>query len=82
MEAIQKPPILIRKEDLKITEQNLIIQLNGSAYTFAFNDISKPLAEASLAVKQNYRLSPSGYGLHWPDIDEDLSVTGLFKGIL
>lgn len=26
---------------------------------------------------QQYWLSPSGYGLHWPEVDEDLSVDGL-----
>jgi hypothetical protein len=25
---------------------------------------------------KNYEISPSGYGIHWPDIDEDLSVYG------
>jgi hypothetical protein len=29
------------------------------------------------SVKNNYILSPSGYGIHWPDIDEDLSIDGL-----
>jgi hypothetical protein len=25
---------------------------------------------------ENFEISPSGYGIHWPDIDEDLSVLG------
>jgi hypothetical protein len=28
----------------------------------------------------NFQISPSGYGIHWPDIDEDLSVEGLLSG--
>ncbi len=26
-----------------------------------------------------YRISPSGYGIHWPLIDEDLSINGILR---
>jgi hypothetical protein len=29
---------------------------------------------------QNFRLTGGGYGLHWPDLDEDLSVKGMIAG--
>lgn len=29
---------------------------------------------------QNFRLTGGGYGLHWPDLDEDLSVKGMLAG--
>lgn len=32
------------------------------------------LANATLKQLKNFELSPSGYGIHWPDIDEDISV--------
>jgi hypothetical protein len=34
------------------------------------------LSEASATRKQleNYEISPGGYGIHWPELDEDLSI--------
>lgn len=48
--------------------------------------ISVPLAwswrlqEATPEERRNYRISPSGYGVHWPDVDEDLSARGALRG--
>jgi len=36
------------------------------------------LASASAAQRSNYEIMPMG--IHWPDLDEDLSVTGMLKG--
>jgi len=38
------------------------------------------LAHASPAVRANYELMGEGEGIHWPDIDEDISVAGLLSG--
>ena len=32
------------------------------------------LLGATPAQLQNFEISPSGYGIHWPDLDEDISV--------
>ena len=37
------------------------------------------LASASQAQLANYELMADGEGIHWPDLDEDLSVEGLLK---
>lgn len=37
------------------------------------------LANASPAERADFELSPAGYGLHWPRLDEDLSVGGLLR---
>ena len=29
--------------------------------------------------KKNFEVSPSGYGIHWPELDEDLSIDGMIK---
>jgi hypothetical protein len=34
------------------------------------------LAMAGGKALRNFRISPAGYGVHWPDLDEDLSVVG------
>ena len=36
------------------------------------------LQQASAAQRANYDIMPMG--IHWPDIDEDLSIAGMLKG--
>ena len=38
------------------------------------------LAHSSLEERNNWRLIGDGEGIHWPDLDEDLSVEGLLLG--
>ena len=38
------------------------------------------LMQASAAQRENYRIGPSGNGLHWDELDEDISVEGLLMG--
>jgi hypothetical protein len=48
-------------------------------------EISVPLAwfpklkEASSKQRKNWRLIGKGIGIHWPDLDEDISVSALLK---
>ncbi|OFW14930.1 MAG: hypothetical protein A3F69_03765 [Acidobacteria bacterium RIFCSPLOWO2_12_FULL_66_10] len=39
------------------------------------------LSDATRAQRANYQLIGDGLGVHWPDIDEDLSVEGMLHGI-
>lgn len=38
------------------------------------------LRDASAAQRSNWRLIGRGEGIHWPEIDEDISVLGLLAG--
>ena len=38
------------------------------------------LLDATPEQRENWKLSGAGYGLYWPDIDEDLSTEGLLRG--
>ena len=38
------------------------------------------LLHASPEQRANWQVSGAGYGIHWPDIDEDLSTEGLLRG--
>jgi hypothetical protein len=38
------------------------------------------LLHASPEQRANWKLAGAGFGIHWPDIDEDLSVEGLLRG--
>lgn len=39
------------------------------------------LTDAAPAQRENYEIIGDGHGVHWPDIDEDLSVEGMFRGV-
>jgi hypothetical protein len=38
------------------------------------------LANATAEQRANWRVSGGGFGVHWPDVDEDLSSVGLLRG--
>jgi len=38
------------------------------------------LLAADAEQRSNWRIAGGGYGIHWPDIDEDLSTEGLLRG--
>jgi hypothetical protein len=58
-------------------EENLVLVLNDQKYFFKITEISDKLAKADEKERNNFHVSPSGYGIHWPGIDEDLSINGL-----
>ena len=62
--------------DIDFTEESLKIRIDGKYYEFKSSAISKKLANASDIERKKYEISPSGYGIHWPLIDEDLSIDG------
>lgn len=39
------------------------------------------LSEATAEQRANYEIIGDGQGVHWPDVDEDISVEGMFYGI-
>ena len=53
------------------------LEVDGTEYTFDLKDVSDRLLEASPEQRANYEISPSGYGIHWPALDEDLSIDAL-----
>lgn len=65
------------------------VTFNGDSFTVELKDgraITTPLAwfprllHATPAQRENWRLSGAGYGIHWPDIDEDIATEGLLRG--
>jgi len=38
------------------------------------------LAHGTPAERANFEISGAGYGIHWPDLDEDIGVEGLLLG--
>jgi hypothetical protein len=67
-------------ESVTITEDTLTVDLSDG------RTISVPLAwfprliQASPEERNNWRLIGQGQGIHWEDVDEDISVEGLLAG--
>ena len=38
------------------------------------------LSEATPEQRQNFEILGDGQGIHWPDVNEDISVTGMLSG--
>ena len=67
-------------KQVRFSDDELIVDLLDG------RTISVPLAwyprllHAALEQRENWELSGGGFGIHWPDIDEDLSTEGLLRG--
>ena len=67
-------------QDVRVTEDTLTVDLLDG------RTISVPLAwyprllHATPAQRTNWQVAGGGFGIHWPDIDEDLSTEGLLRG--
>ena len=70
----------VRVADVEVTEDELSVRLMDG------RTISVPLVwyprllNATQAQRENWRIAGGGYGIHWEEIDEDLSTEGLLRG--
>lgn len=64
-------------ESVRFENGKMIVDVDGQTIFCSLTEISPRLAAAPDAVRNNYEISPSGYGIHWPDCDEDLSMDAL-----
>jgi hypothetical protein len=59
---------------IETTPNALILIMESGPVSIPWERCSERLARASLIERSRAELSPSGYGIHWPLIDEDLAV--------
>ena len=70
-----------RIRSLSVTDDEIIASLLDG------RTISVPLAwswrlsQATREERGNYRLTGNGEGVHWPDLDEDISAHGMLHGV-
>ena len=70
-----------RIRDVRFSADQLIVDL-ADGRTIAVPIAWYPrLKSATARQRANWQASGGGYGIHWPDIDEDLSSEGLLRGI-
>ena len=69
-----------RVKAVRVGDDHLVVDLVDG------RTISVPLAwfprllHASAQARENWQISGGGFGIHWPEIDEDLSTAGLLRG--
>ncbi len=67
-------------QNISVTEENLIVELVDG------RTVSAPLAwyprlqQGTIEERSNWRLIGLGEGIHWPSLEEDISVEGLIAG--
>jgi hypothetical protein len=64
-------------DDIVVKGTHLHIVVDGDAYDIDLVAQSARLRRGTEAKLKNIEVSPSGYGLYWPELDEDLSIDGL-----
>jgi hypothetical protein len=74
---------------LAADERVASVKISSDSLTVSLRDgrvISVPLAwyprlkNAKPKERKNWRIAGGGFGIHWPDLDEDLSTQGLLRG--
>ena len=69
-----------RVKDVRFTEDILAVDLiDGRTIVVPLAWYPK-LLDASADQRERWEVSGGGYGIHWPDVDEDLSTEGLLRG--
>ncbi len=69
-----------RAQDVKVTEDEVEVWLVDGRRIAAPLVWYPRLLHATAAQRGNWELLGDGLGIHWPDVDEDLSVEGLLRG--
>ncbi len=65
--------------DISFGPNTISLSIDGKRIELFLDKLSEKLKAASELQRTFYKVSPSGYGIHWPLIDEDLSVDQILK---
>ena len=63
--------------NLRFLDDTMAVTIDGRECSYPLAAISDALVKASAKERSAFEISSSGYGIHWPLLDEDLSVDGL-----
>jgi len=67
--------------EMRITDDSIVAHLADGRVISVPLAWSWRLSEATPTQRSNFEFIGSGLGVHWPDIDEDISATGMLFGI-
>jgi hypothetical protein len=66
-------------EAIRFNRDYIMLNIDGNELTIPLDKLSDRLKSATDIEREMYKISPSGYGIHWPLIDEDLSIDGILR---
>ena len=66
-------------ESLTFDQTFIFLKVDGKEIKIPLSKVSRKLEAANEIQRNLFTISPSGYGIHWPLIDEDLSIDSLIK---
>jgi hypothetical protein len=66
-------------KNIRFDKGYMFLTVDGKTYKIKLADVSAKLNKASEKARIDFKVSASGYGIHWAQLDEDLSVDGLIK---
>lgn len=67
-------------KSVKVTNDAIIAHLADGRVISVPLAWSWRLSQATRKQREHYELIGEGLGVHWPDIDEDISVDGMLRG--
>ena len=70
-----------RVRDVHFTEDTLAVDLSDGRTIIVPLAWCPRLLDATAEQRLHWKMSGAGYGIHWPDLDEDLSTEGLLRGV-
>jgi hypothetical protein len=71
---------LPRIVNVTVTDDTLMVDLEDGRTISVPVSWYPRLAYGSPEERANFQISGAGYGIHWPDLDEDVGVEGLLLG--
>jgi hypothetical protein len=77
MTTVVSEPLI---QDVRVTRSQIIAHLKDGRVISVPLAWSWRLSEATPAQRAKFRLIGAGQGIHWPDVDEDISVEGMLHG--
>ena len=66
-------------DSIKISKEFLFLKVDGIDFQYKISEISKTLLNAKEDELNNFEVTPSGYGIYWPLLDEDISISALLN---
>jgi hypothetical protein len=69
-----------RVADVAISKERLTVTLRDGRTVSAPLSWYPRLQKATPKQRKNWKIAGGGYGIHWPEIDEDLNTEGLLRG--
>jgi hypothetical protein len=69
-----------RVRDVRFTEDTLVVDLADGRTIIVPLACYPRLLDATAEERCHWKMAGAGFGIHWPDLDEDLSTEGLLRG--